>query len=112
MLTSPLSLESIQSMLIFSMWNLIPGKDIEHLDPWLLSGVAGMQGMWAINFEQLLNRRTHGLVDPNLRETLRSWNFMSLPPSVSQCQERQIIAELQSIGLKRLNCRSSEEQEK
>ena len=28
------------------------------------------------------------------------------------CQERQIIAELQSIGLKRLNCRSSEEQDK
>jgi hypothetical protein len=78
MLASPLSLESIQSMLIFSMWNLVPNNDTEHLDPWLLSGVAGMQGMLAINFEQLLKPRTDGLVDPKSRETLRSWNLICL----------------------------------
>ena len=78
MLTSPLSLEAIQSMLIFSMWNLVPNKDTEHLDTWLLSGIAGMQGMLAINFELLLKPRTDGLVDPKSRETLRSWNLICL----------------------------------
>jgi hypothetical protein len=78
MLASPLSLETIQSMLIFSMWNLVPNNDTEHLDPWLLSGVAGMQGMLAINFEQLQKPRTDGLVDPRSRETLRSWNLICL----------------------------------
>lgn len=78
MLSSPLSLEAIQSMLIFSMWNLVPNNDTEHLDPWLLSGVAGMQGMLAINFEHLLKPRTDGLVDPRSRETFRSWNLICL----------------------------------
>ncbi|KAG0648784.1 Zn(2)-C6 zinc finger-containing prtT [Hyphodiscus hymeniophilus] len=70
MLGSPLSLEAIQSMLIFSMWNLVPNSDTEHLDPWLLSGVAAMQGMLAINFEQLLKPRTDGLVDRSRSFTL------------------------------------------
>ncbi|KAF2635656.1 hypothetical protein P280DRAFT_553703 [Massarina eburnea CBS 473.64] len=78
MLSSPLSLESIQSMLVFSMWNLVPDKNTEHLDPWLLSGVAGMQGMLAINFEQLLKPQIDGVIDSKSRETLRSWNFICL----------------------------------
>ena len=78
MLASPLSLEAIQSMLIFSMWNLVPNSDTEHLDPWLLSGVAGMQGMLAINFEHLMKAQTDGLVDLKSRETFRSWNLICL----------------------------------
>lgn len=78
MIVSPLSLEAIQSMLIFSMWNLVPNKDTEHLDTWLLSGIAGMHGMLAINFEKLVQTRTDDLVDPRLRETLRSWNLICL----------------------------------
>ena len=65
-------------MLIFSMWNLAPSNDTEYLDPWILSGVAGMQGMLAINFEQLLKPQTDGLVDPRSRETFRSWNLICL----------------------------------
>lgn len=78
MLTCPLLLETIQSMLIFSMWNLMPDRDAGHLDPWLLSRVAGMQGMLVINFEQLFKPRTDGRVDPKSRETLRSWNLICL----------------------------------
>jgi hypothetical protein len=80
MLVSPLSLGAIQSQsrLIFSMWNLVPNKDAENLDTWLLSGIAGMQGILAINFEQMLKTRKDGLVDPKSRETLRSWSLICL----------------------------------
>ena len=44
MLVTPLPLETIQAMLIFSMWNLVPNKDTEHIDTWLLSGMAAMHG--------------------------------------------------------------------
>lgn len=60
------------------MWNPVPDNHKEHLDPWLLSGVAGMQGMLAINFEQLLNARADGLVDPRSMETFRTWNLICL----------------------------------
>ena len=97
MLLSPLSLEAIQSMLIFSMWNLVPNKDAEHLDTWLLSGIAGMQGMLAINFEQLLKTRKDGLVDPKSRETLRSWNLICL------CHLQYVYISLQLGYLSRAN---------
>lgn len=78
MLASPLSLEAIQSMLIYSMWNHVPDNHTEHLDPWLLSGVAAMQGMLAINFERLLKPRSDGNIDPRSQETFRTWNMICL----------------------------------
>jgi len=77
-LVSPLSLEAIQSMFIFSMWNLVPNKDSEHIDSWFLSGMAAMHGMLAINFEELMQVKMDGSVDPRSREALRSWNLICL----------------------------------
>lgn len=78
MLVSPLSLEAIQSIFIFSMWNLVPNKDTEHIDSWFLSGMAAMHGMLAINFEELMRPQKDGRVDPRSREALRSWNLICL----------------------------------
>lgn len=80
MLVSPLSLEAIQAMFIFSMWNLVPNKDTEHIDTWLLSGMAAMHGMLAINFEQLVQgpKNAGGKVDSKTREAIRTWNLICL----------------------------------
>lgn len=78
MLISPLSLETIQSMLILSMWNLVPDKDTEHIDGWLLSGTAAMHGMLALNFEQIVQSQKDRGMDPRSREALRSWNLICL----------------------------------
>ncbi|RDW71693.1 hypothetical protein BP5796_07727 [Coleophoma crateriformis] len=77
MLVSPLSLEAIQAMLIFSMWNLAPDNDTSNVDTWLLSGITGMQGSLAINFEQLLKPAAEG-GNVKARETLRAWNLICL----------------------------------
>ncbi|RFU25666.1 hypothetical protein B7463_g10673, partial [Scytalidium lignicola] len=53
-ITSPASLETIQSMLIFSMWDLMLDREHDHGNCWLLSGTAAMQVMMTTNFEQLL----------------------------------------------------------
>lgn len=78
MLVSPLSLEAIQAMFIFSMWNLVPNKDTEHIDTWLLSGMAAMHGMLAINFEHLVQEPKNGKVDSKSREAIRTWNLICL----------------------------------
>lgn len=78
MLISPLSLETIQSMLILSMWNLVPNKDTEQIDGWLLSGMAAMHGMLTLNFEQLVKSQKEMRIDPKSQEALRSWNLLCL----------------------------------
>jgi len=78
MLVTPLSVETIQAILIFSMWNLVPNKDTEHIDTWLLSGMAAMHGMLAINFEQLVQTPKNGRVDTRAREVIRTWNLICL----------------------------------
>lgn len=78
MLISPLSLETIQSLLVLSMWNLVPNKDTEHVNGWLLSGMAAMHGMLTLNFEQLGRSQKDADIDLKSREALRSWNLICL----------------------------------
>lgn len=78
LLRTPLSIESVQSIFMASMWNLVPNKDIGYIDSWLSSGMAGMHGMLAMNFEKLLQPNETGIVSLRAREWLRTWNLICL----------------------------------
>lgn len=77
-LCTPLTMETIQSIFIASMWNLVPDKDTGYTDSWLLSGFAAMHFMLSVNFEQILQPKKDDRVDPKAREALRTWNLICL----------------------------------
>lgn len=77
-LCTPLTVETIQSIFMSSMWNLVPEKDTGYIDSWLSSGIAAMHGMLSINFEQLLRPPSDGSVDPKVCEAMRTWNLICL----------------------------------
>ncbi|KAJ5662131.1 uncharacterized protein N7477_009747 [Penicillium maclennaniae] len=57
-LASSASLDTIQAMLIFSMWDLRPTRDHDHGNSWLLSGMTAMQVVMTTRFDQLLCAHT------------------------------------------------------
>ncbi|KAJ5899409.1 hypothetical protein N7495_004153 [Penicillium taxi] len=76
-LASAASLDTIQSMLIFSMWDLRPARDYDHGSSWLLSGMAAMKMVITTPFEQLL--QTSGIEEEGrAREIMRTWNLICL----------------------------------
>lgn len=72
-----LSLETIQAMLIFSMWDLRPTRDHDHGNSWLLSGMAAMKVIMNAPFEQLLQAR-NSQNQARARELMRTWNLICL----------------------------------
>lgn len=74
---SDFSLDKIQAMLIFSMWDLRPTRDHDHGSSWLLSGTAAMQVMITTPFGSLLNT-TGAQEQARSREMLRTWNLICL----------------------------------
>ncbi|KAJ6048381.1 uncharacterized protein N7446_011064 [Penicillium canescens] len=78
-LSSASSLDTIQSMLILSMWDLRPTLGHEHGNSWLLSGTAGMRVMMTTSFEQLLkSNNSNGGEESRAQELMRTWNLICL----------------------------------
>lgn len=77
-LSSASSLDTIQSMLILSMWDLRPTLSHEHGNSWLLSGTAGMRVMMTTSFEQLLKSKSNGGEEARAQELMRTWNLICL----------------------------------
>jgi hypothetical protein len=78
-LSSVSSLDTIQSMLILSMWDLRPTLGHEHGNSWLLSGTAGMRVMMTTSFEQLLkSNNSNGGEEVRAQELMRTWNLICL----------------------------------
>jgi hypothetical protein len=74
LLTSPLPLETVQSMYLFAAWNLVSNKDAGHIDSWLLSGMAIMHGMLGTNFHELMNNQD----SKETLEAIQTWNLICL----------------------------------
>ncbi|KAJ5219485.1 uncharacterized protein N7498_001584 [Penicillium cinerascens] len=74
---SAVSLDTIQAMLVCSMWDLRPTRDHDHGNSWLLSGTAAMQVMITTSFGQLLQTRNIQ-EQARAREILRTWNLICL----------------------------------
>ncbi|KAJ5093808.1 hypothetical protein N7456_009669 [Penicillium angulare] len=74
---SAVSLDTIQAMLVFSMWDLRPTRDHDHGNSWLLSGTAAMQVMITTSFESLL-QITNAQEQTRARDILRTWNLICL----------------------------------
>ncbi|KAJ5671911.1 hypothetical protein N7507_001038 [Penicillium longicatenatum] len=71
------SLDTVQAMLVCSMWDLRPTRDHDHGNSWLLSGTAAMQVMITTSFGQLLQTRNIQ-EQARAREILRTWNLICL----------------------------------
>ncbi|KAJ5303159.1 hypothetical protein N7476_009958 [Penicillium atrosanguineum] len=76
-LASTASLDTIQAMLIFSMWDLRPTRDHDHRNSWLLSGMAAMQVVMTTRFDQLLCANNSSQANQS-RELMRTWNLICL----------------------------------
>lgn len=76
-LVSQCSLDTVQAMLISSMWDLRPMRDYDHGNSWLLSGTAAMQLMLTTPFDDLLSTAGN-LEKPRAREIMRTWNLICL----------------------------------
>ncbi|KAJ5090081.1 hypothetical protein N7532_008765 [Penicillium argentinense] len=76
-LVSGTSLDTIQALLIFSMWDLRPTRDHDHGNSWLLSGLAAMKVMMITRFENLF-QASDGQEVSRSRELLRTWNLICL----------------------------------
>ena len=78
-LSSAASLDTIQSMLIFSMWDLRPNLCHDHINSWLLSGTAAMRVIMTTPFEQILNTSdTNDHEQVQEQELMRTWNLICL----------------------------------
>jgi hypothetical protein len=78
-LSSAASLDTIQSMLIFSMWDLRPTLGHDHTNSWLLSGTAAMRVIMTTPFEQISNTSdTNGHEQVQAQELMRTWNLICL----------------------------------
>ncbi|KAJ5669750.1 hypothetical protein N7462_010820 [Penicillium macrosclerotiorum] len=75
-LTSTPSLDTIQAMLIFSMWDLRPTREHDHGNSWLFSGMAAMQVMLTTTFDELSESDERN--QARAREILRTWNLICL----------------------------------
>lgn len=76
-LVSGAYLDTIQALLIFSMWDLRPTRDHDHGNSWLLSGIAAMQVVMTTRFETLFRTNDCHEVSRS-REILRTWNLVCL----------------------------------
>lgn len=78
-LSSTASLDTIQSMLIFSMWDLRPTLGPDHGTSWLLSGTAAMRVIMTTPFGQLPNTSDAGGCErAQAQEIMRTWNLICL----------------------------------
>lgn len=76
-LTSSELLDTIQALLVLSMWDLRPTQDHDHSNSGLPSGIAAMQVIRTTRFESLV--QTDQLMEkPKSRELLRTWNLVCL----------------------------------
>lgn len=86
-LSSTASLDTIQSMLIFSMWGLRPTFGPDYGTSWLLSGTAAMRVIMTTPFGQLPNTSdADGGERAQAQEIMRMWN------SICLCQLQCVIA--------------------
>ena len=76
-LGSGASFDTIQALLIFSMWNLRPIQDHDHGNSWLLSGIAAMQVIRTTQFETLL-QTDDPMESSKSRRLPRTWNNICL----------------------------------
>jgi len=91
-LASAASLDTIQAMLIFSMWDLRPTRDHDHGNSWLLSGMAAMQVVMTTRFDQL--RYASGASEAiRSRELMRTWNLICL------CQLQYVSCSNWTLGV-------------
>ncbi|KAJ5972379.1 uncharacterized protein N7479_002297 [Penicillium vulpinum] len=73
------SLDTIQSMLIFSMWDLRPTLGPDHSTSWLLSGTAAMRVIMTTPFGQLPKTSdADGRERTQAQEIMRTWNLICL----------------------------------
>ncbi|KAJ6189230.1 hypothetical protein N7519_004138 [Penicillium mononematosum] len=78
-LSSTTSLDTIQSMLIFSMWDLRPTLGPDHSTSWLLSGTAAMRVIMTTPFGQLPKTSdADGRERAHAQEIMRTWNLICL----------------------------------
>ncbi|KAJ5942525.1 hypothetical protein N7516_002693 [Penicillium verrucosum] len=78
-LSSTASLDTIQSMLIFSMWDLRPSLGPDYGTSWLLSGTAAMRVIMTTPFGQLPNTSdADGGERAQAQEIMRTWNLICL----------------------------------
>lgn len=78
-LSSTASLDTIQSMLIFSMWDLRPTLGPDHGTSWLLSGTAAMRVIMTTPFGQLPNTSDADESErAQAQEIMRTWNLICL----------------------------------
>ncbi|CAG7946099.1 unnamed protein product [Penicillium nalgiovense] len=78
-LSSTPSLDTIQSMLIFSVWDLRPTLGPHRSISWLLSGTAAMQVIMTTPFAQLLKTSdADGCERAHAQEIIRTWNLICL----------------------------------
>ncbi|KAJ9482829.1 hypothetical protein VN97_g10592 [Penicillium thymicola] len=78
-LSSAASLDTIQSMLIFSMWDLRPTLGPDYGTSWLLSGTAAMRVIMTTPFRQLPNTSdADGGERAQAQEIMRTWNLICL----------------------------------
>lgn len=78
-LSSIASLDTIQSMLIFSMWDLRPDLGPDHGNSWLLSGTAAMHTIMTTPFGQV-PKASDGDESKHVQaqELMRTWNLICL----------------------------------
>lgn len=78
-LSSTASLDTIQSMLIFSMWDLRPTLGPDHGTSWLLSGTAAMRVIMTTSFGQLPKTSDADRSErARAQEIMRTWNLICL----------------------------------
>jgi hypothetical protein len=99
-LASAASLDTIQAMLIFSMWDLRPTRDHDHGNSWLLSGMAAMQVVMTTRFDQLLYASSASEATQS-RELIRTWNLICLCQLqyVSRAPDLVVAFALSGFGL-------------
>lgn len=76
-LASTASLDTIQAMLIFSMWDLRPTRDYDHGNSWVLSAMAAVHAVMTTRFDQLLRADKPSEISFS-QELMRTWNLICL----------------------------------
>ncbi|KAJ5232544.1 hypothetical protein N7468_005500 [Penicillium chermesinum] len=78
-LASTASLDTIQAMLIFSMWDLRPTREYDHGNSWMVSGMAAMHVVMTTRFDNLLCANSDDSPQHSqAQEYMRTWNLICL----------------------------------
>lgn len=73
LLCTPLSMESVQAMLIFSHWHLAPAQYLTYIDSWLLAGVGILHGRLSLDYAASQDSAQE-TSESSQKNSIQTWN--------------------------------------